>query len=82
MTANPSKLAYTITEFAEAVGIGRTKAFEEIKKKRLRPTYIGGNLVITVADATAWLARARRSNIMDHQPKPKAAESAEKAPTP
>lgn len=52
----PSKLAYAIPELAAAVGVGRTKIYEEIKAGRLRVTKCGGRTIITASQAQAWLA--------------------------
>lgn len=49
------KLAYTINEFCEAAGIGRSKAYLEIKSGRLRAIKIGRRTVIRRKDAEDWL---------------------------
>jgi excisionase family DNA binding protein len=50
------KLAYSIHEFAQAVGIGRTQVFQEIKTGRLRAAKVGRRTIITAEAMTAWLA--------------------------
>jgi excisionase family DNA binding protein len=51
----PTKLALSIAEFCEAVGIGRTTAYLEIKSGRLRVSKCGKRTLITVDEARAWL---------------------------
>jgi excisionase family DNA binding protein len=50
------KAAYSIHEFAQAVGIGRTQVFQEIKTGRLRAAKVGRRTIITAEAMTAWLA--------------------------
>jgi excisionase family DNA binding protein len=45
----------SIAEFCDRYGIGRTKAYEEIKTGRLRAIKIGQRTSIIVDDAEAWL---------------------------
>jgi hypothetical protein len=47
--------AMSIGQFSEHYGIGRTKAYEELKSGRLRGRKIGRRTVITAEDAEAWL---------------------------
>lgn len=49
------KAAYTIAEFTEAFGIGKTKLFEEINTGRIKARKNGKRTIITAADAQAWL---------------------------
>ncbi len=49
------KPAYRIAEFCAAFGIGRSKAYEEIKEGRLKPLKVGKRTLITAAHALAWL---------------------------
>jgi hypothetical protein len=60
MTATPDKdaapLAYTIDDFVKAVGVGRSKVYEEIRLGRLRARHIGRRTVIIDSDARAYLA--------------------------
>lgn len=56
MHAEPRpKLAYTPAELAEAVGIGRTKVFHEIREGRLRSFKYGNRRLIRHEDAQEWL---------------------------
>ena len=50
-----AKLAYTVSEFQKATGLGRTRVYEEIKAGRLRLTKVGKRSIITTDDAHAWL---------------------------
>lgn len=47
--------AFSIPEFCQWAGIGRTLAFAEIKAGRLTVTKCGKRSLIRVADAQAWL---------------------------
>jgi hypothetical protein len=49
--------AMSITQFSENYGIGRTKAYEELKSGRLRGRKIGKRTIITEDDAEEWLRR-------------------------
>jgi excisionase family DNA binding protein len=48
------KIAYTVAEFAEAYGVGRTLIYVEIKAGRLRSKRAGGRRLILAGDARAW----------------------------
>ena len=45
----------SIAEFCERYGLGRTKAYEEIKSGRLRGRKIGKRTIIAEDDAEDWL---------------------------
>ena len=45
----------SIAEFCERYGLGRTKAYEELKCGRLRGRKIGKRTIITEDDAEDWL---------------------------
>jgi excisionase family DNA binding protein len=47
--------AMSIAEFCESYGLGRTKAYEELKSGRLRARKIGKRTVIIEDDAEEWL---------------------------
>lgn len=47
--------AYTLPDFCRAFGIGRTKAYEEIRAGRLKARKNGTRTIILAADAEAWL---------------------------
>ncbi len=51
------KLAYSVTEFCELVGLGRTGAFREIRERRLRAVKAGRRTLIPAAEIKAWLDR-------------------------
>jgi hypothetical protein len=61
------KLAYTIRHFCEAVGIGPTKTYSEIKAGRLKTAWVAGRRLILHEDAEAWL-RAGREEGKDARP--------------
>ena len=56
----PAPRALSMAQFCRRYGVGRTKAYEEIKRGRLRARKIGRRTVIAVDDAEAWLQRLPR----------------------
>ena len=58
MTTTPTnKLAYTIREFREASGIGRTRIYDEIAAGRLRTVKFGRTRLIPADAATEFIAK-------------------------
>lgn len=57
MLTDIQKPALSIAEFCEAVSIGRTRAYVEIKAGRLRVLKVGRRSIITVEEMRAWLQR-------------------------
>jgi excisionase family DNA binding protein len=51
-----AKLALSIPEFCAAVGIGRSRTYEEIKAGRLRVLKCGRRTLISRDAVTAWLS--------------------------
>jgi hypothetical protein len=49
--------AMSVAKFSEDYGIGRTKAYEELKSGRLRGRKAGKRTLISQQDADAWLLR-------------------------
>ena len=49
------RLGYTIAEFAELSGLGRTKIFEAIRDKKLRAKKFGRRTIILEEDANEFL---------------------------
>jgi excisionase family DNA binding protein len=49
--------AMTIVEFCARYSVGKTLAYEEIKRGRLSAVKCGGRTLIRARDAEAWLAR-------------------------
>jgi excisionase family DNA binding protein len=49
--------AMSIDDFCQRYGIGRTKAYEEIKSGRLRARKVGKRSIITDDDAEEWLSQ-------------------------
>lgn len=64
--ASISKRAFFITEFCRRYGVGRTRAFDELKAGRLRGRKIGRRTIITEDDAETWLR-----NLPDARGRPK-----------
>jgi hypothetical protein len=56
--------AMSIATFCERYDIGRTKAYEEIKLKRLRARKCGKRTIITDDDAEDWLNGIRRPYVV------------------
>ena len=52
-----SKIALSIPEFCEVSGIGRSRAYEEIKSGRLTVVKCGRRTLIAVQAVDEWLAR-------------------------
>ena len=52
---SPERLAYRVTEFSRAIGIGKTKLFEMMKRKELRTVMIGGRRLIPASEAARLL---------------------------
>jgi excisionase family DNA binding protein len=48
--------AFTISDFCAWASIGRTLAYELIKRGQLRAIKLGGKTLIPKSDARAWLA--------------------------
>ena len=58
------KAAFTIRQFCDAYGVGRSLVYEELKAGRLRARKAGGRTLVLVEDANAWaqnLPEARAS---------------------
>jgi excisionase family DNA binding protein len=49
------RLAYPIDEFADAVGIGRSKLYAEIRAGKLKAKKLGSRTLITATEAQAYL---------------------------
>jgi excisionase family DNA binding protein len=56
MSAETSKLAYSIAELAQLAGVGRSFIYEEINSGQLKMKKAGRRTLILRADATNWLA--------------------------
>jgi excisionase family DNA binding protein len=52
--------AFSIEQFCKRYGVGRTKAYEELKLGRLQARKIGRHTIIPEDDAEAWLRRLPR----------------------
>lgn len=50
-----SKRALSLSEFCSSYGIGRTRAYEELKAGRLRARKSGRRTIILQSDAENWL---------------------------
>lgn len=55
MTQRETKLAYSISEFAEVAGLGRSFLYEEIKARRLKVRKAGRRSIILEDEARAYL---------------------------
>jgi hypothetical protein len=66
-----SRGAFDFATFCVWGGIGRSQAYEEAKKGRLRLTKCGRKTLVTLDDAKAWLAALPKSPL---QPKSEIAE--------
>jgi hypothetical protein len=59
--APPNKRVFSIADFCQSYGIGRTRAYAEIKAGRLRIIKAGRRSLIPIESAEAWLAALPRS---------------------
>lgn len=50
-----AKAAYTVTEFLETFGVGRTKFYELVNSGALKARKNGQRTIVLAADAQAWL---------------------------
>jgi excisionase family DNA binding protein len=51
------RLAYPINAFAKALGVGRSKIYEEIRDGRLQAKKLGSRTLITAQAASDYLSR-------------------------
>jgi len=54
-TQTETTLSYSINDFCRAAGIGRSKAYDEIKLGRLKARKCGKRTLIRRKDAEDWL---------------------------
>jgi hypothetical protein len=54
-TLEPGRLAYPLNDFADAIGVGRSKLYAEIKAGRLKAKKVGSRTIITSAAAHTYL---------------------------
>lgn len=59
MSVAPDKLSYTIPEAANAIGIGRTKIYEMIAQKRIKPFKLCGRTLIPRDELERLISEAR-----------------------
>ena len=55
MINNSNTGAFTVEELLSWARISRTKLYEEIKEKRIKPRKLGRKTLILRTDAEAWL---------------------------
>ena len=58
----PQKLAYTVSEFRQASGIGRTRIYDEINAGRLRTVKFGRSRLIPAEAANEFIAKLGTSH--------------------
>ncbi len=51
----PPKLAYTIQEFCEAVGLSKGMIYKEIRAERLKIKKVGARTLVPIEAAQAWM---------------------------
>ena len=56
-TIDPARLAYPIDDFAAALGVGRSKLYEEIRFGRLQAKKLGSRTLITAEAAREYIAK-------------------------
>ena len=52
----PVKLAFSVIEACQRVGIGRTRLYEELRTGSLRHKKVGTRTIILSTDLDTWLA--------------------------
>ena len=52
---NKDKLTYTVTEMAQALNIGRNKAYDLVKTEGFPVVYIGSTIRIPIEALNRWL---------------------------
>lgn len=68
------RITLKISEFCEAAGICRTRAYEEIAAGRLRPVKCGRRTLIPASELQAWLQRLQKASARKHQPSARSKE--------
>lgn len=56
MLSSENKAAYSVEDFCDLYGIGRTQAYEEVKAGRLKAKKVGRRTIITPEAGQEWLA--------------------------
>ena len=56
------KAAYSVNEFLEVYGIGRTTFYQEVEAGRLKIKKLGKRTLIARSDAELWLSQLPSSN--------------------
>ena len=66
-----SKLVYSITEMAETLGIGRSKAYDLVRSGTIPSLRLGRRIVIPKLALSRFLAECAHQNAdeSDHQPR-------------
>lgn len=59
LAQTPNKQAYSILEFCQAFGIGRSTLYDQIRNKRLQVVKVGARTLIPRGEAERWLADLR-----------------------
>jgi hypothetical protein len=54
------KLAYSVSEFLGATGLGRSRFYSEVRAGRLRLTKVGRRSLVLADDARAWVSALAR----------------------
>ena len=57
------RLAYSISEFCKLTSIGRSRAYEEMRTKRLRVVKCGRRTLVPAKAALEWLARLENQDV-------------------
>jgi len=57
LSAGYPPLAYSINDFADAIGVGRSKIYEEIRDGRLQAKKFGSRTIVLAQDAKAYLSQ-------------------------
>jgi len=55
VAAETPKLAFTIPEVCDAIGLSRSMIYKEIKAQRLKVKKVGARVLVPVDEIKAWL---------------------------
>lgn len=64
-TPVPFRLGYSVDEFCEAFGMGRTLFYKMKKEGKIQVVKAGRRTLIPVAEMTAWLNRCASQPLID-----------------
>ncbi len=67
MSADHTKLAYSIADLAHVAGVGRSFIYEEIRQGRLKVKKAGRRTLVLQSEATHWLDALPELYVSSHR---------------